>query len=144
MAQDRLAAAAEAAEGLHRAVDRQRLFRHGDERGESAAGEFLAVAAMADGRGGLLHRRPIAHRAAQAAALDVHSHLPSAQYCPFGSRPKACWPYIVPTASQFRLTWRATALTSRQARCTGLSRSRPCPPVEAFSASTACTASFVT
>ena len=74
---------------------------------------------------GLLHRRRVAHRAAQAAALDLHSRLPGDQYCPFGSRPKACWPYIVPTASQFRLTWRATALTSRQARCTGLSRCSP-------------------
>ena len=44
---------------------------------------------------------------------------------------------MVPTASQFMLMWRPTALASRQARCTGFERSRPSPPVEAFRASVA-------
>ena len=34
---------------------------------------------------------------------------------------------MVPTASQFMLMWRPTALTSRQARCTGFARSKPLP-----------------
>src|SRR5204862_27895 len=88
----------------------------------------------------------LAARADPAVTLSPHagSDWLAAMGTLQGSSPKTCWPYIVPTASQLRLTWRATALASRQARCTGLSRCRPKPPVEALSASTACTASLVT
>src|SRR4051812_21855938 len=59
--------------------------------------------------------RPIRAAAKQAArnficlSLARRCHRPRIsmtlvfQYCPFGSRPKVCWPYIADTASQFRL-----------------------------------------
>src|SRR5262249_647454 len=70
--------------------------------------------------------------------FSLHAFLPLlSQYWPCGVSPSTICPYMVPTASQFMLMCRPTALASRQARCTGLARSRPNPPVDALSASTA-------
>src|SRR5262249_29413172 len=144
MAQDRFTAAAGAAEGFQRTSKGHRVLQRHDDRGKRAAGKFLAIAAVAHPRPGRIGLGRVAHRSAETAAGDLgHSPL-LFQYCPFGSRPKTCCPYIVPTASQLRLTWRVTALASRQARCTGLLRCSPQPPVAAFKVSAACSASFVT
>ena len=50
MSEDRVAAAAEATECFECALDSQRLLGHPDQRGKGAAGEFLAIPAMAHRR----------------------------------------------------------------------------------------------
>jgi hypothetical protein len=41
------------------------------------------------------------------------------QYCPRGSNPKTCCPYMADTESQLRLMWELAAWMSRQNRCMG-------------------------
>ena len=72
MPEDRIPAAADAAEGFEGALDRQRLLGHSDQRGKRAAGEFLAIPAMAHGCARRVGLGCVAHRAAQAAAFNLH------------------------------------------------------------------------
>src|SRR6266542_4221352 len=51
------------------------------------------------------------------------------------------WPYMLPVESQFRLMCEAAPCASRQARCSGWSRNKPCPPAARNSASMAPTKS---
>ena len=64
-------AAPEAGEGLHRTLDRQLGFGHGDQGAEGAAGEFLAVAAMANTRHHRFRGGRIAYGTAEAALILI-------------------------------------------------------------------------
>jgi hypothetical protein len=70
--QNRIAAAAEASERFECALDSHRLLSRSDQRGKRAAGEFLAIPAMAHRRARWVGLGRVAHRAAEAAALDLH------------------------------------------------------------------------
>jgi len=72
MPEDRIAATAEASEGFERALDSYCLLVRPDQRGKGAAGEFLAIPAMAHRRACRVGLGGIAHRAAEAAAFDLH------------------------------------------------------------------------
>jgi len=72
MPEDRIAAAAEATERFERALDGQRLFGHSNQRGKGAAGEFLAIPAMAHRRARRVDLGCVPDRAAEAAAFDLH------------------------------------------------------------------------
>jgi len=72
MPKDRIAAASDATEGLEGALDSQRLLGHSNQRGKDAAGEFLAIPAMAHGCARRVGLCCVTHRAAEAAAFDLH------------------------------------------------------------------------
>ena len=72
MPEDWIAAAADAAERFERALDGQCLLGHSDQRGKGAAGEFLAIAAMAHRCARRVGLGCVAYRAAEAAAFDLH------------------------------------------------------------------------
>ena len=72
MPEDRIPAAADATERLERTLDRHRLLGHSNQRGKGAAGEFLAIPAMAHRRARRLGLGCVAHRAAEAATFDLH------------------------------------------------------------------------
>jgi hypothetical protein len=48
------------------------LLSHSNQRGKGAAGEFLAIPAMADRCARRIGLGCVAHRAAEAAAFDLH------------------------------------------------------------------------
>ena len=71
MPEHRITTAADATERFERALDGHRLLGHSNQRGKGAAGEFLAVPAMADccvRRVGLCC---VAHRAAEATTFNL-------------------------------------------------------------------------
>src|SRR3954453_12301525 len=75
MPEDRIAAAADAAERFEGALDCHRLLGHSNQRGKGAAGEFLAIPAMAHRRARRVGLGCVAHRAAEAATFDLHLNL---------------------------------------------------------------------
>src|SRR6476660_10288977 len=93
MPEDRITTAADATERFERALDCQRLLGHSNQRGKGAAGEFLAIPAMAHCCARRIGLGCVAHRAAEAAAFDLHLD-PLLSY-PLGSRPNECCPYMV-------------------------------------------------
>jgi hypothetical protein len=93
MPQDRIAAAADAAKGFEGALDRHRLLGNSNQRGKGAAGEFLAIPAMTHRRARRVGLGCVAHRAAEAAAFDLH--LDPLAILPFRLQPSHCCPYIV-------------------------------------------------
>src|SRR5439155_17508517 len=76
MAQDRLAAAADSGVRLDDTVELDLLLRDADQPRKGAAGEFLAVAAMADCGARRVGLGGVAHRAAQATAGDRRHRYP--------------------------------------------------------------------
>src|SRR6516162_4032877 len=76
MPEDWIAAAADAAERFECALDSHRLSGYSDERGKSAAGEFLAIPAMANCCARWVGFGCIAYRAAETAAFDLHPDSP--------------------------------------------------------------------
>src|SRR5580693_2687840 len=94
MPEDRIAAAANATERFECALDGHRLLGHSNQCGKGAAGEFLAIPAMAHRCARRVGLGCVAHRAAEAAAFDFH--LDPLAILP--SRLKAEWvlPYMVP------------------------------------------------
>src|SRR3984893_5077931 len=94
MPEARIAAAADATERFECALDSQRLFGHSNQCGKGAAGEFLAIPAMAHCCARRVGLGCVSHRAAEAAAFDLHVDPPCSLY-PFGSRPNECWRYTV-------------------------------------------------
>src|ERR1700751_1503535 len=72
MPEYRITAAADATERFECALDSHRLLGRPDQRGKGAAGEFLAIPAMGHRRARRIGLGCIAHRAAEAAAFDLH------------------------------------------------------------------------
>src|SRR5208282_950627 len=85
--EDRITATGDATERFERALDGQRLLGHSNQRGKGAASEFLAIPAMAHCCARRVGLGCVTHRAAEAAAFDLHLDLPSLT---FGSRPNEC------------------------------------------------------
>src|SRR5580693_5817045 len=75
MPEDRIAAATDATECFECALHRQRLLGHSNQRGKGAAGEFLAIAAMADRCARRVGLGCVAYCTAEAAAFDLHLDL---------------------------------------------------------------------
>src|SRR5207248_1628267 len=100
MPEDRIAAAADAAERCECALDGHRLLGHSNQCGKGAAGEFLAIPAMAHCCGRRVGLGCVAHRAAEAPAFDHHLD-PLALL-------NECCPYIVPALWPRPTLWAAT------------------------------------
>src|SRR6516225_8234685 len=72
MPEYRITTAADATERFECALDSHRLLGHPDQRGKGAAGELLAIPAMAHRRASRVGLGCVAHRAAEATAFDLH------------------------------------------------------------------------
>src|SRR5215472_11843651 len=70
--EDRIAAAADTAEGFECALDSQRLLGQSNQRGKGATSELLAIPAMAHRCTRWVGLGCVAHRAAEATAFDLH------------------------------------------------------------------------
>src|SRR5215472_16126126 len=70
--ENRIAAAADAAERFECALNIHCLLGHSNQRGKGAAGELLAIPAMAHRCARWVRLGCVAHRAAEAAAFDLH------------------------------------------------------------------------
>ena len=75
MPEYRIAAAADAAERFECALNSHRVLGRPNKRGKGAAGEFLAIPAMAHRCARRVGLGSVAHRAAEAAPLDFDLDL---------------------------------------------------------------------